>query len=124
MSRAVLADTSIWVEVLARADARITQAFKDFSVHTHEMVMGELLLGFLPRGHAAVVDMQLLHRIPTLTHDDVVAFVRSHKLEGAGIGWIDAHLIAAAAKFGAELWTTDKPMSRAATKAGVPRVRV
>jgi hypothetical protein len=52
-------------------------------------------------------------------HDEVLALVDSHGLAGSGIGWIDAHLLAAALLSSASLWTLDRRLARAALRIGV-----
>jgi predicted nucleic acid-binding protein len=49
--------------------------------------------------------------------------VAEHRLYGLGIGWIDAHLIAAALLSDCALWTLDERLARAAATAGVKRDR-
>jgi predicted nucleic acid-binding protein len=52
-------------------------------------------------------------------HADVVAFVRDRKLNGRGIGWIDAHLLASALVGRLTLWTADSPLATVATELGI-----
>ncbi len=40
--------------------------------------------------------------------------VEKERLFGAGIGWVDAHLLASARLSGCLLWTLDKPLRKAA----------
>jgi len=46
-------------------------------------------------------------------------FVRSRKLHGRGIGWIDAHLLASALVADTSLWTADEPLARLAGELGI-----
>jgi hypothetical protein len=48
-----------------------------------------------------------MHQAPAIPHDDVVEFVRDPRLNGRGIGWIDAHLLASTLVGRLKLWTTD-----------------
>jgi hypothetical protein len=52
----------------------------------------------------------------TATDDEVLAFVEHHRLMGAGIGWVDAHLLAAAALARTTLWSFDAKLARAARR--------
>jgi hypothetical protein len=45
--------------------------------------------------------------------------VESHRLAGTGIGWIDAHLLAAARLAGIGLWTLDGPLVAVAVELGL-----
>jgi len=52
-----------------------------------------------------------LQKLPQLSvaHDREVLFlIERHRLMGKGIGYIDAHILAAALAQGARLWTRDK----------------
>ncbi len=49
------------------------------------------------------------------THDEVLFFIERHGLMGRGIGYVDAHLLAAVAlAVSARLWTRDKRLRTAA----------
>jgi hypothetical protein len=43
-------------------------------------------------------------------HAEVVTLVVARKLEGRGIGWVDAHLLASTMIDGAALWTADRSL--------------
>ena len=78
--------------------------------------MGELACGNLAK-RAEV--LRLLGKLPAVvfaTDDEVLAFVERHRLMGAGIGWIDAHLLAAAALTGTKLWSLDAKLTGAARR--------
>jgi hypothetical protein len=52
-------------------------------------------------------------------HREVLGLVDSKNLHGKGIGWIDAHLIAAALLSRAKLLTFDKPLKKVAAGLGI-----
>jgi hypothetical protein len=52
-------------------------------------------------------------------HEEVLAFVESNRLAGTRIGWIDAHLLAAARLAGVGLWTLDRPLVVMALELGL-----
>jgi hypothetical protein len=85
----------------------------------HDLVYGELLLG----GHAdrkqLLADYSLLWFAATVSHGEVVAFVRQHRLHGRGIGWIDAHLLAATLVARHTLWTFDRNLAAVAREFGI-----
>jgi hypothetical protein len=61
--------------------------------------------------------LDLLARLPQARvagHQEVMVFVAERRLYGRGLGWVDAHLLAAALLSGATLWTLDRPLARAA----------
>jgi predicted nucleic acid-binding protein len=118
--RRVLVDTSVWVEHFSGRRRDFAGPLTSDSVCIHELVFGELVIGTLPRGSESADDLMDLPLIPAATHAEVLAFVRRFKLEGSGINWPDAHILAAAHAGGAELWTLDQPLIRAAVRVGVP----
>jgi predicted nucleic acid-binding protein len=66
-----------------------------------------------------------IHRVPSVVHTEVATFVRSHKLHGRGIGWIDAHLLASAVVADTPLWTADEHLAKLAGHIGIayrPRI--
>ena len=80
------------------------------------------MLGSVAREAKVMSDLAKLPRIQAVSHDEVLVFVRAHRLEGSGIGWVDAHLLAAADAEDAAIWTLDRALIAAATKIGIPAV--
>lgn len=86
----ILVDTSVWVDHLRSGDAQLA----------------ELLLQDLPAAVVAEVD-------------EILSFIELRHIDGKGIGYVDAHLLASAALTkGALLWTRDKSLRLAATELG------
>ena len=118
----VLVDTSVWRRYLrGAAEARKLGALldEDGAVLIHPFVLGEMVLGGLSTREEA-----LFARLPTadiVPHQEVLAFVRRCRLMRRGIGWVDAHLLAAALTSSAALWSLDGPLSAAATDLGIAR---
>lgn len=119
MSGLVVVDTSVWIAQFAGRGPDLTDRLDDERVRVHEFIVGELILGAIPRGHSALATLNRAPRVPTLLHEEVYAFVRFHRLEGSGIGWVDVHVLASAQVAGAELWAADAALLRAAARAGV-----
>lgn len=118
----VLVDTSVWIRFLAnRAPyaAELDGLLDRDEAVGHDLIQGELLIGD-PGGRSELLkSYQLMHRVSSVPHADVVAFVRAHKLHGRGIGWIDAHLLASALVSNVPLWTADERLARLANELGV-----
>jgi predicted nucleic acid-binding protein len=115
----ILLDTSVWVDHLRRGDALVVQILESGQAAAHAFVIGELACGNL-KSPARVID--LLRALPQLamaTDDEVLYFIERHKLMGRGIGYVDAHLLAAAAISDAFLWTRDRRLREIATDLGV-----
>ena len=118
----ILVDTSVWVRFLAGRQPYATELDRlllENEVLGHEFVYGELLLGD-PGGRAKLlIEYERMQHAPTVQHDEVLALVRGRSLNGRGIGWVDAHLLASTLIEKARLWTADTALSRLARKAGV-----
>jgi predicted nucleic acid-binding protein len=115
----ILLDTSVWVDHLRRGDSSVVQVLESGQAAAHAFVIGELACGNL-RSRARVIDLlQALQQLAMATDDEVLHFIERHKLMGRGIGYVDAHLLAAAAIGSSLLWTRDKRLREIATELGV-----
>jgi predicted nucleic acid-binding protein len=111
----VLADTSIWIDHFRRRDAKLAEFLDRGDVVMHPFVVGELLLGHVPRIAEMIEDLCRLPKAAVAGTDEVLEFISRRKLPGSGIGYVDAHLLAAAALTPeAALWTRDKRLLVAA----------
>jgi hypothetical protein len=118
----VLVDTSVWVRFFANRapfGEELDRLLADRQVAGHELIFGELLIGDTGGRKDFLLDYRLMRWIPSIAHDETVAFVRMHKLQGKGIGWIDAHLLASAIVADTPLWTADARLARLASGLGV-----
>jgi hypothetical protein len=105
----VLADTSIWIDHFRRRDAKLEEFLDRGDVVMHPFIVGELLLGHVPRIAEMIDDLWRLPKAIVAGTDEVLAFISRRKLPGSGIGYVDAHLLAAAALTPeAAVWTRDK----------------
>ncbi len=116
----ILVDTAIWVDHLRAGDAALTVLLEGGSVLAHPFVIGELALGNL---RARDIILSALHDMPqavVATEAEVLRLIAAHGLAGSGIGYIDAHLLAAARlSHGARLWTRDRRLAGIAARLGV-----
>jgi hypothetical protein len=87
-------------------------------VFGHDFVYGELLIG--DRGGRAklLAAYKAMQQASSVPNSEVVEFVTHRKINGRGIGWIDAHLIAAAMVAHCTLWTADRPLADVAKDIG------
>lgn len=118
----VLVDTSVWIRFLAnRAPyaAELDGLLSRDEVSGHDFVYGELLIGDRGGRTALLANYERMDQAPLVPHAEVVAFVRHRKLNGRGIGWIDAHLLASALVGRLKLWTADSPLAAVATELGI-----
>ena len=118
----VLVDTSIWVRFLANRmpyAAELDRLLERDEVAGHDLVYCELLIGDSGWRTQLLNSYNLIRRVQAVGHADVATFVRSHKLHGKGIGWIDAHLLASAVVADTSLWTADEHLARLAGELGI-----
>ena len=115
----ILLDTSVWVDHLRLDDALVVQVLESGQGAAHAFVIGELACGNLKSRASVIGLLQALSQLPTATDDEVLYFIDKHKLMGRGIGYVDAHLLAASIISGSLLWTRDKRLKRIATEQGV-----
>ena len=112
----ILADTSVWVDHLRKGDSVLEGLLDHGQVLTHPFVIGELALGFLRQRKIVMNALQNLLPATVATEDEVLGMIDNWALHGRGIGYMDAHLLAAVALTpGTVLWTRDK---RLRTTAG------
>ncbi len=85
-------------------------------------LLGELALGNLRRRQTVLGDLSNLPTTTVATETEVLAFIDRNKLFGQGIGYVDAHLLAATQLTPeATLWTRDQRLLRLATSLGLAR---
>jgi len=115
----ILLDTSVWVDHLRRGDSLAIQVLESGQAGAHAFVTGELACGNL-KSRVRVIDLlKALPQLALATDDEVLYFIERHRLMGRGIGYVDAHLLAAVAIGGAQLWTRDRRLREIATELGV-----
>ncbi len=119
----ILVDTSIWIDHLRRGDEVLAQLLATGQVLAHPFVIGELALGNLHNRGAVLGALQDLPQAPVATNNEVFRFIDMNALFGIGIGYIDAHLLAAVRLLpGAMLWTRDKRLLAASTRLGLAQI--
>ena len=112
----ILADSSVWIDHLRRADARFSALLQSGQVLAHAFVVGELALGSLANRTRFLRLLDNLPQAQAATDEEVRAFIERQALAGLGIGYVDAHLLAAARLNGVGLWTRDKRLAAVAEK--------
>lgn len=115
----ILVDTSVWVEHL-REDSQVLAGLLDAGmVLMHPFVLGELALGSVRQRDVVLSALSDLPSVVVATDAEVLHFIDRHALYGRGIGYVDAHLLAAVRLTpGVSLWTTDKRLHAAAVLLG------
>ena len=113
----ILVDTSIWIDHLRSKDDVLVERLNQQEVLIHSHVIGELALGYLsPRAEI----LSMLQDIPQATvadENEVLHLIEKAEVFGTGIGYIDAHLLAATRlRPGTRLWTRDRRLAAVAAK--------
>lgn len=116
----VLVDTSVWIDHLKKGENRLVDLLEHNRVLMHPFVIGELACGNLKNRQEL---LGLLGDLPVAvlaSDDEVMAFIENHSLMGQGIGYIDAHLLAAT-RLNAEacLWTRDHSLEKQANRLSI-----
>ena len=116
----LLVDTSVWVDHLRIGDDALVSALKHDVVVIHPHVIGELALGNLKDRFAVLALLRSLPQAVVATDDEVQTMIEELSLYGRGVGYTDAHLLAAT-RLTAEtqLWTRDKRLKAVAGDLGL-----
>jgi len=115
----VLVDTSVWVEHLRKASPLLQELLESQEVVVHTFVIGELACGHLPDRPAVLGNLSLLPRADAATDDEALHLIETGGLYGAGLGYIDVHLLASALLSNSLFWTRDKRLHKAAVQLGL-----
>ena len=116
----LLVDTSVWIDHLRIGDDALVSALKHDVVVIHPHVIGELALGNLKDRFAVLALLRSLPQAVVATDDEVQTMIEELALYGRGVGYTDAHLLAAT-RLTAEtqLWTRDKRLKAVAGDLGL-----
>jgi predicted nucleic acid-binding protein len=116
----ILVDTSVWVDHLRSGDRVLRHLLYSGEVLGHRFVTGELALGNLRERDLVLSALRELPQATIVSDDEVLHFIDRRALFGCGIGYVDAHLLAAVQlSAGAKLWTRDKRLQAAASQLGL-----
>ena len=116
----ILVDTSVWIDHLRAGDVQLARLLEEGAVLGHPWITGELALGNLVRRDEILGLMNGLPQAVVAQDDEVLRLIEQERLFGAGIGYIDAQLLAAA-RLTADtaLWTRDRRLSVVAVRFGL-----
>jgi predicted nucleic acid-binding protein len=116
----ILIDTSVWVDHLRASDATLSGLLEGGQVLGHPFVTGELSLGNLRQRDLILTGLRELPQATVASDEEVLQFIDRQTLFGLGIGYIDAHLLAAVRLTpDAQLWTRDRRLQAVATQLGL-----
>ena len=115
----ILVDTSVWVDHLRSGLTPLANLLQEGKVLIHPWVIGEIACGNL-RNRNQILD--LLQGLPTAVvarDSEILLLIERGKLMGRGIGYVDAHLLAAAKLSHCGLWTQDRRLAVLAQEQGL-----
>ncbi len=115
-----LVDTSVWIEHLRVGVPDLARLLNRGQVLSHPMIVGELAMGNLRDRTRVLTSLDDLPAATTATDAEVRGLVERKGLHGLGIGFVDAHLLAATQLTGsATIWTLDRRLARVAEGLGL-----
>ena len=116
----ILVDSSVWIDHLRSSDAVLTGLLAGGQVLTHPFIIGELAMGSLRQRDVFLNALRDLPQTVAASDDETLGFINHHTLFGLGIGYVDAHLLAAARLTpDASLWTRDRRLHEVAKQLGL-----
>jgi len=115
----VLVDTSVWVDHLRNSVPLLGDLLRAGEVVMHPIVIGELACGNLTNRKEILALLASLPAVREATQAEALHLVDARALHGSGMGWVDAHLLAAALLNHTTIWTRDRNLQAAARKLGV-----
>ena len=116
----ILVDSSVWVDHLRSGDAELSARLEQGQVLCHPFIIGELALVRLRQREVILSALRDLPASPVAGDAEMLTFIERHALHGLGIGYIDAHLLAACLLSpGTMFWTRDKRLRDAARRLAI-----
>ncbi len=116
----ILVDSSIWIDHLRNGEPRLADLLNAGRALIHPFIVGELACGNLNNRKEVLSLLRDLPAAPVATDEEVLFFIEKRALMGKGIGYVDAHLLAAIAATGTgRLWTRDKRLDAVAGSIGL-----
>jgi predicted nucleic acid-binding protein len=116
----IIVDTSVWIDHLKSSDPVLADLLGKGRVLAHSFVTGELALGSLHQRRIVLESLCDLPQATVASDDEIMMLIKREQLYRLGIGFVDAHLLAAVRLTpGALLWTRDRRLRQAATRLGL-----
>lgn len=116
----ILVDTSVWVDHLHAAEARLVGLLTEDEIGCHRLVIVELALGSMKQRDVVLGLLSGLYHFPAVTHLELLHLVDHRRLWGKGLSAIDANLLGSVALVdGARLWTRDKRLKATCAELGI-----
>lgn len=121
----ILVDASVWIAHFRLPSERLLELLKSEQVLGHPFVVGEVGLGTLRNRHETLLLLSELPAAQAARDREVMQLVERRRLFGRGIGYVDAHLLAATLLTPETmLWSLDRRLMEAARDLGVAALPV
>ncbi len=116
----IIVDTSVWIDHLRSGDTVLADLLGSGRVLAHSFITGEIALGSLRQRDTVLGSLSDLPQATLASDDEVLMLIEREKLYGIGIGYVDAHLLAAARlTAGTLIWTRDRRLRQASARLGL-----
>ena len=116
----ILADTSVWIEHLRGRAPEMVKRLERGEILLHPFVLGELLLSGVHRRADLLAELRSLPAAAAVREEEAEALIVRHSLDGRGIGYVDAVLLASVLlSDGARLWTRNARLRTVAAEMGI-----
>ena len=116
----ILVDTSVWIDHLRSADAKLQSLLQNDQVMTHPFIRLELALGSIASREKVLADLALLPQAPAVATEELFSLIDHKKLYRRGIGVTDLQLICCAIfDRSISIWTRDRQLSEIANELGL-----
>ncbi len=116
----ILVDTCVWAEHIRLGNEALANLLNDGLVLIHTFIIGELALGTFKQRQEFLETLEALPQAFVAEHDEVMRLIDQQQLFGRGVGYVDAHLLAAARLTGnTAFWTHDRRLRLAAQHLGL-----
>jgi predicted nucleic acid-binding protein len=116
----ILTDTSVWVDHFRKKDTELSEQLQRNNISIHPFVVAELVLGNLPDRQKTIASLDRLPMVKVAQLSEVRSMIEAHALCDRGIGFVDAHLLAATLITSQTvLWTRDKQLRQVALTFGL-----
>ncbi len=117
----ILVDTSVWIDHFRDEEPELTKLLTLNDLLIHPYIIGELIMGNIRPLDKVIALLASLPRIEPVSEAKFYDCVIDNGLNGTGLGFVDAHLIAAAEHNDAIIiWTRDKRFAAQAKRLGIP----
>jgi predicted nucleic acid-binding protein len=116
----ILVDTSIWIDHLRSADAKLQALLENDQVVTHPFIRLELALGSIASREKVLADLALLPQAPVVASEELFSLIEHQTLYRRGMGLTDLQLLCCAVYDSSiSIWTRNRQLGEIAAELGL-----